>query len=141
MNQINQVIPPEQVRIASPYIPQLNSEELTHPIEAALLLSCTRITLDALSLERIKSLTQHAINWDYLVILTSNQSVLPLLHYNIKKTVPDIVPKDAMVIMQMDCYRNLIRHRSLSESLCDLMAFFTLHEVRAIPYKGPTPAL
>lgn len=81
------------------------------------------------------------IDWHQLLYLASHHGVLPLLHQSLEKLNSEAIPPDVSQRLQQYCRVNAMRNLGLTQELLRLLAVFEAHQIRVIPYKGPTLAM
>ncbi len=64
--------------------------------EYKLLLLCARTRMTEAIEEKIKSLVQQDIDWDYLLHISTKHKLTPLLYWQLNSTCPDPVPSEIM---------------------------------------------
>lgn len=108
--------------------------------EIELLLCCARTHLDPETCERIHSLSQTGIDWNYLVQTAIRHRVMPLLYRNLKKTCPQTVPVGTMKQLQRYFLVNAARNHVLSHELLSILGMLEQNGIIAVPFKGPVLA-
>ena len=108
--------------------------------EIELLLYCARTHLDSETSERIHSLSQNGIDWEYLVKIAIRHRVMPLLYRNLKKICPQTVPAVTMKQLQRYFLVNAARNHRLVHELLKILATLEQKEIIAVPFKGPVLA-
>lgn len=108
--------------------------------EVELLLCCARTCIDSERAERIKTLLQENIDWDYLIRTARSHGVMPLLYSSLNGTCPEAVPNAYSAQLRDYFYTNARRNLFLTGELLKLLNLFEAHGIRAIPYKGPVLA-
>ena len=76
--------------IASQFLPGSRRSEIE------LLLCCARRNVGSEACERVRSLVQNSIDWQYFVQITIQHRVMPLVYRNLQKTCPESVPVGTM---------------------------------------------
>ncbi|MEO0846767.1 MAG: nucleotidyltransferase family protein [Cyanobacteria bacterium J06648_1] len=107
--------------------------------ELELILCCAKTTLSSDDLQRIKTLIQQDLDWDYFVTTSRLQKVIPLMYLNlaqIAQAIPNAVPPDTL--QRLQAYVQAITRSNLLfvRELLTLTKLFASHNVAAIPYKG-----
>jgi hypothetical protein len=108
--------------------------------EDELLVCCAKTCLDQEETLRIQSLVQKNIDWSFLIQTALKHGVISLLYQSLKKTCPDSVPADVLNQLHDYSIANTIRNMSLTDELFRILQIFELHNIPAIPYKGPVLA-
>ena len=99
-----------------------------------LLLACARTNG---SPERIRSLTETRIDWNYFFLLARRHAVVPLVYRQLKDHV---APADLQQLKK-HYVENSARNVVLTAELCRLIELFAESGIEAIPYKGPILSL
>ena len=99
-----------------------------------LLLNCARTKA---SPERIRTLIQTPIDWNYFFLLARRHAVIPLVYNQLKQHVP---PEDLQQFRKHSL-ENSARNLVLTAELCRLIQLFASEGIEAIPYKGPLLSL
>src|SRR5688572_27528583 len=99
-----------------------------------LLLACARTNA---SPERIRSLTETRIDWNYFFLLAQRHAVVPLVYRQLK----EIVPQTDLALFKKHYQENAARNVVLTAELCRLINLFASEGIEAIPYKGPLLSL
>lgn len=99
-----------------------------------LLLTCARTKA---SPERIRSLTQTPIDWNYFFLLARRHAVVPLVYQQLKHHVPP----ENLQQLKKHSLENSARNVILTAELCRLLRLFASEGIEAIPYKGPLLSL
>ena len=108
--------------------------------EVAVLLSCTRTTMDSETAASLKILLQQPIDWQYLLKIARHHKVMPLLYWNLNNTCPEVLPPDIMAVLQNYFNENARRSLFLSMELVKILNLLESHHIPAIPFKGPVLA-
>ena len=115
----------------------------THPAmspEAALLLCCARVVMDAASMERAQRLLQEDLDWHALLQTALHHGVMPLLYRNLQTLRPTTVPHAALEQLGHAFHTHAGRALFLTGALCQILAALEAHQIVAIPFKGPVLA-
>lgn len=99
-----------------------------------LLLICARTKA---SPERIRSLTETPIDWNYFFLLARRHAVVPLVYRQLKQ----IVPQADLALFKQHYQENAARNVILTAELCRLIKLFADSGIEAISYKGPLLSL
>jgi hypothetical protein len=116
-----------------------NLEPVTRP-EIELLLCCARTKIAAGTAERIKSLVQQEIDWEYLLKLAAAHAVLPLLYQSLSATSPEAIPQGVLNQLKHYFHQNALRNLSRTGEMIRLIDLLKQHDIPAIPFKGPVLA-
>jgi len=108
--------------------------------EIDLLVACARSRLEADTSDRILSLVQKEIDWDYLLREASRHRVMPLLYRNLKKTCPETVPSTYLEQLRDSFLANAARNVFLTHKLFEILNLFKENNTTALPFKGPVLA-
>jgi Uncharacterised nucleotidyltransferase/Glycosyltransferase (GlcNAc) len=105
--------------------------------ELELLCCCIRTQIDSATAERIRSLCQQEIDWDYLRQIAARYQIVPLLYATIDEHFRADVPPEMFSQLQAEVYGNAKRNMLLTQELYSLLDLLQTSEIRAIPVKGP----
>lgn len=105
-----------------------------------LLLCCARTHVEPATAERIKYLLKEDINWEYLISLSNQHRVLPLLYHTLNNICSDAVPKNVLETLRVNFYAIAQRNLFMMQELLKLIELFKAHNIPAIPFKGPVLA-
>jgi putative nucleotidyltransferase-like protein len=108
--------------------------------EMELLLCCARTTVDPKTLERLKTLLRQDIDWHRVISTADSHGVLPLLYRSLSRISPDAVPKVIFDQLREGFQSNAQHSLFLTAELFKLLDLFAVHEINAIPFKGPVLA-
>jgi hypothetical protein len=109
--------------------------------EVDLLLCCTRTRIDSENAERINTLLQEYLDWDYLIPTALRHQVMPLLYLSLNTTCPDAVPQVVLDQLQDHFAANAARNLFLTDELLNILSLLKQHDISAIPFKGPSLAV
>lgn len=104
--------------------------------EVELLLCCARTCMNSETTERIKTLLQEDIDWEYLIQTARSHGVIPLLYWNLNTNCPEAVPETRLAQLREYFHINARRSLFLTGELLKVLNLFERHGIRAIPYKG-----
>jgi hypothetical protein len=108
--------------------------------EIALLLSCSRVTIDPKHADRVKELSRNNIDWNYLLSLAGRHGLMPLLFHHLNSICPEAVPGETLSRLENHFNANLGYNRFLTGELLNLLDLFENHRIPAVPFKGPVLA-
>lgn len=108
--------------------------------EVELLLCCARTCIDSETAERIKTLLQEKIDWDYLIRTALSHGVMPLLYWSLNATCPEAVPKPQLAQLSDYFEINSQRHFFLTGELLKILNLLEAYGIPVISYKGPVIA-
>ncbi len=114
----------------------LGTQLPTHQPEIEILLCCTNIHTDTAKPQRIESLLQKDIDWNYLFKQACQQGVFLLLYQNLVKYYPESIPKNIQPQLQAYSQIKTARNLFLSQKLCQLIKLFENNNIKVIPFKG-----
>jgi len=109
--------------------------------EVELLLCCARPGADPARAERIRVLIQEGVDWDRLLRLARQHSVMPLLYQRLSAACPESVPQGLLDRLRGRFQANARRNVFLTKELLRLLSLLEAHGIPAIPLKGPTLAV
>jgi Uncharacterised nucleotidyltransferase len=99
-----------------------------------LLLACARTKA---STERIRTLVETRIDWNYFFLLARRHAIIPLVYRQLKHHVPP----ENLHQFRKHYLENSARNVVLTAELCRLIDLFAREGIEAIPYKGPVLSL
>ena len=99
----------------------LSSQLPKYQPEIEILLCCTNIHTDTTKSERIESLLQKDIDWNYLLKQAFQHGVFLLLYQNLVKYYPESIPKNIQPKLQAYCKIKTARNLFLSTKLCQII--------------------
>jgi Uncharacterised nucleotidyltransferase len=108
--------------------------------EIELILCCARTRIDTEIAERIKTLVQQDIDWEYLIQTAVGHGVMSLLYRSLNATCPEALPKSILAQLQQYFHVNAVRNLFMTRELLTLLDLFETHDIPAIPLKGPVLA-
>ena len=114
---------------------------LAHRPEIDLLLCCARTSLSSEKIYQIRALLDSRIDWPYLIRIAEVQGLLPLLYFNLKRTLPDLVPGSILHQLHVRFLANAGRNLFLTQQLIKILDLFQTNAISAIPFRGPTLAV
>ena len=100
------------------------------------MLCCTNIHTDTAKSQRIESLLQKDIDWNYLLKQACQHGVFLLLYQNLVKYYPESIPKNIQPQLQAYCQIKTARNLFLSTKLCQIIKLFEKNNIKVIPFKG-----
>jgi hypothetical protein len=108
--------------------------------EIALLLSCSRATIDSKHADRVKEISRNNIDWSCLLRLAERHGLMPLLFHHLNSICPEAVPGPILSRLKNYFNANLGYNRFLTGELLRLLNLFENHGIPGIPFKGPVLA-
>ncbi len=105
--------------------------------EIKLLLSCVQPDSETKTAELFRKRPREDLNWHELIRLAEQHAVLPLLYRHLQSADPQVVPSALWRELQHCFQENARRNLAMTAELLKLLKLFTLHQIPAIPYKGP----
>ena len=108
--------------------------------EEELLLCCARTNLDEDTTNRIETLIDQDLDWDYLLEAASLHSIMPLLHRHLTALGERAIPSPVLARLRDDYQTNARRNLTLSVDLIRLLRLLQKHEIPVVPLKGPVLA-
>ncbi|HWP42267.1 MAG TPA: nucleotidyltransferase family protein, partial [Blastocatellia bacterium] len=105
--------------------------------EAELICACARTVMDPSTSERIKSLVERDLDWEFVIEKAFLHSVLPLLYWNLHITCPKSVPEEVMKRLQLYFREHSCRNLLLASSLLRIIKALETEGIPTIPFKGP----
>ncbi|HEX8183840.1 MAG TPA: nucleotidyltransferase family protein [Blastocatellia bacterium] len=114
---------------------------LPFPAECELILCCAATVLDKERLNRIGSLLDAGLDWDYLVIEADRHGLMPLVYSNLGAAFPEAVPEPFINTLRDNFRKNAISNLLLTSEMCSIINLLGASGVSAVPFKGPTLAV
>ncbi|WP_414623445.1 lasso peptide biosynthesis B2 protein [Calothrix sp. CCY 0018] len=114
----------------------LGTQLPTYQPEIEILLCCTNIHTDTAKSQRIESLLQKDIDWDYLLKQACQHGVFLLLYQNLVKYYPESISKKIQPQLQAYSQIKTARNLFLSKKLCQIIKLFSNNNIKVIPFKG-----
>lgn len=112
------------------------------PSSEALLLAVIRSYFDQPGADSLRaSLQQHPVDWSTLIRLSKQHKIWPLLYWQLKSICPELVPPATLARLRQDFLDNATLAHRHSQTLTDLINQLQTHQIRALPFKGPTLAV
>ncbi|MCJ8279046.1 MAG: lasso peptide biosynthesis B2 protein, partial [Rivularia sp. ALOHA_DT_140] len=114
----------------------LNIELPKYQPEIEILLCCNNIHTDTAKYQRVKSLLEKDIDWNYLVKQACQHGVFLLLYQNLVQYYPESIPENIQPQLQAYSKIKTARNVFLSKKLCQLLQLFENNHIKVIPFKG-----
>lgn len=108
--------------------------------EDEMLLCCACIRLEPEKAQRLKTLVQPGLDWDYLLQAASRHGVAPLLYRRLKGLASAPVPGDIGKRLEEECRANTAWNLLLTSELTKILALLAGQGIPAVPFKGPALA-
>lgn len=108
--------------------------------EVTCLIIGTRYYLGTTTADEVIGLLDSKINWDLLIPLAIEHSVLPLLYHSLQSSAANRVPEPVMVKLQNYYHMNALHNLARTRELLKLLDELERHGIAAVPYKGPVLA-
>ena len=105
--------------------------------ELELLVCCSRTQLTATQIERVQTLVQEDLNWQYLVEVATKHCVLPLLARHLKAIASISLPAAVQQKLQQTFRTNLEHNLVLTAELIKLVTLFESQSLAVLSFKGP----
>lgn len=109
--------------------------------EDEILLCCARANLNLETKDRLLSLIENEVDWDYLIKKASKNRLLPLLYFQINSICPQKVPKGVLNNLKDNFNENLHKNLLLANELITILNLFQSKGISVVPYKGPLLAV
>ena len=109
--------------------------------ELDLICLCARTEIGNEHGKAISRLAEEQIDWSYILTVALGHRAIPLLYRALSSTCPDALPKDALTELRAHFYANSARNLLLAHKLIEILRLIDSHEIRGIPFKGPTLAV
>ncbi|MGV8110562.1 nucleotidyltransferase domain-containing protein [Methanospirillum sp.] len=108
--------------------------EIRKEMRFIIALSCGKISRDEV-ISHIKPIIDN-INWRDVIDKAIKYQLLPILYYNLKNIIPDMVPEEILEEMRGYYQNNLIRSMIQTKELLQIIQICNDHQIPVIPYKG-----
>lgn len=108
--------------------------------EDELLLCCARTRVNSEIEEKIISLTQEDLDWQYLLQMAAIHKLTPLLYHNLNFICPKGVPNDVLLELKNYYHANVQKNLVLTGELIKISKLLKSNDIDIIPYKGPVLA-
>ena len=90
--------------------------------------------------EKILSLVNEDLDWQYLLQMASRHKLKPLLYRNLNSICPEKVPEDILEELKDYFNINVRKNLLMTGELIKILKFLKENNINAIPYKGPVLA-
>ncbi len=104
--------------------------------ELQLIVSCAKVEIQKEQVNKIQSLLQQNIDWEYFLITANLHKVLPLVYVNLVNLFSEYVPNNILNQLQKFVQTKTQRNLYLVRELFTLTNIFESNGISAIPYKG-----
>ncbi len=104
--------------------------------EDELLLYCASTDVNLEIRDKILSLIQKKLNWNYLLNLASRHRLLSLLYHNLNFICPELVPEDTLKELKDNFNANVRKNLMLTGKMIKVLNLLESEGITAIPYKG-----
>jgi hypothetical protein len=108
--------------------------------ENELVFCCTRVQMDAQTVDRIQALVQQDLDWQAVIQHAYRHGVMPLLYHNLHSLCPSALPPEDLKHLLYRFQTNAQRSLMLTAELVKILTLFKKHDIAAVPYKGPALA-
>ena len=109
--------------------------------EDELLLCCARTDVNLEVEDKILSLIQSNLDWNYLLKLASRHRLMALLYHNLNSICPELVPEDILKELKDNFNVNVHQNLLLTGELIKILNKLDSYGINAIPYKGSSLAI
>ena len=110
-------------------------------VEHELLLCCARTAINVKTAEQIQRLLLQGVDWPYLFRMVDQHRVVPIVYQTLSRMSAGTVPKEILDRLQRQYIDNSMQGLLLTAQLIKLVEWLRIHQIYAIPYKGPTLAV
>lgn len=90
--------------------------------------------------DKIISLINEDMDWDYLIKIASRHRLKPLLYHNLNSVCPDNVPEDVLGELREYFNSNVRKNLLMTGELIKILKLLESEGITAVPYKGPVLA-
>jgi len=108
--------------------------------ESELLLVCARAVLNDAHKQTIKHMDPKNIDWDYLIQLSIQHRVMPLLYRNLISSGSNSLPDEFMEKLRHLYLSNTTENIYLTRELLKILDLLEKQDILAVPLKGPVLA-
>lgn len=109
--------------------------------EDQLLLNCSLTQLSGENIKRIKQLTNHDLDWDYLINMAYKHRLSPLLYWHLNRISPEAIPGNLKLELKEHFHKNVQKNLMMFKELLEVVNILQKHGIVPIPYKGPVLAI
>ncbi len=108
--------------------------------EEAILLLCSRVDMSGEEAAMLGDLARGQVDWREIVASAAVHRVLPLLHANLKKHLPEAIPHDLSAEIRERVLHNGMSNLALLGILIDVVALLRQNGIEVLSFKGPVLA-
>jgi hypothetical protein len=109
--------------------------------EVQVLLCCAQTCYSPASPAQLPRLLQSDLDWDSLIHLALRHRVLPLLYRGVQTIGVDLLSSPVWAELQHHFHANAQHNLLLTGTLLRLLRLLAMHDIPALPYKGPVLAI
>lgn len=109
--------------------------------ENQLLICVARRSVDTATGERIRSLVEQELNWDYLLDSADRHGLMPLLYWHLSSGCPEVMPEDVRIKLKHEFFTNSRWTLYLTSELLRIIKFLEDNGISAVGFKGPLLSL
>ena len=109
--------------------------------EYKLLVLCARTRLNQEVKDRIIQLLHEDISWEYLIEISTQHKLNPLIYWNLSIIDSDLIDLDIMDQLKSLYNRTIQRNLLYLGELFNILEILNSQNINAVPYKGPVLAI
>ena len=109
--------------------------------EETLLILCARTRLDESSAAHVNALLREDLDWDYLLRMAFQHSIVPLLYKTLLPDHETLLPKPFADELRAYFHGNALRNMVLTRELLALVDGLEALNIPSLPFKGPALAV
>jgi len=110
-------------------------------LENQLLLCVARRSVDTATVERIRSLVEQELNWEYSLDSADRHGLMPLLYRHLSYGCPEVMPEDVRIKLKHEFLNNSRWTLYLTSELLRIVKFLEDNGISAVGFKGPLLSL
>jgi Uncharacterised nucleotidyltransferase len=122
-------------------VPKLKTLRREIRTEDEVLLLVGRVDKSSEIVERLTSLLQRDLDWEYLLDMARRHSLMPSLHQRLSSLGADCVPAEAKTQLQDESRALQGSNLLLTREMLRVLSLLEAEGIRAIPFKGPALAM
>ncbi|QPC85006.1 nucleotidyltransferase family protein [Phototrophicus methaneseepsis] len=113
------------------------TQDLPIPLEARFLIDCLKVSLQQADQDVLETYADAAIDWDYVLELTNDHLVYPLVYEALKDTFADVMPEEIRSQYQAIYMQNKLQSIVIMQELKRIVTLLADEGIMAVPVKGP----
>jgi Uncharacterised nucleotidyltransferase len=109
-------------------------------VEEQLLACCARTFVPPSTAARIREIAGAAPDWNYVLALAQQHSILPLLARNLRFSANGVIPGNVVRQIESSARANAVRSLAQTSEIVRVVELLRSRGIRTLPYKGPVIA-